>query len=149
MNPVEQSIEIGSDTVELARVREFVRDGIVAGSFPVDLANQVILAVDEAVVNVIAHAFDDSSDKVGRIRICQTIDPQRCRIVIDDDGMVDFDPQAILGDAEPDMERHVGDGRHSGLGMFIIRSIMDVVEYDQAADDGFRHRLRMERFAHR
>ena len=53
------------------------------------------------------------------------VEPQTFECRIRDQGEP-FEPEAIT---DPDMKRHVALGKKNGLGMFLMRQVMDSVEY--------------------
>jgi len=85
----------------------------------------VQLAVDEAVVNVITHAYHD--DPTGRIDLVFDICADRLIIRVRDWGL-GFDPDEL---PDPDPTHPEA----SGYGIYLIRRLMDEVVY-QAASDG-------------
>ncbi len=129
---------ITNDTHHLAALREMVREGITAAGFPLKLCNRVTIAVDEAITNIIEHAFPDVPRGRGRIKVTQDVDDQIYRMEIVDDGMLHYDPQQH---STVDIEEHVASGKDSGLGIFLIRRIMDQVDYN--FERGTRNHLTM------
>lgn len=93
-------------------------------------ASQLSLAVDEALCNVINHGYKRRED--GRIVVCvwPLTDPPGLRIVIEDDAM-QVEPTSI-------QPRDLDDVRPGGLGVHIIREIMDHVEYERREGGGMR-----------
>lgn len=85
----------------------------------------VQLAVDEAVVNVITHAYHD--DPAGRIELAFDICVDRLIIKVRDWGD-SFDPDEL---PDPDPTRPDA----SGYGVYLIRRLMDAVVY-QATSTG-------------
>ncbi len=101
--------------------------------FPDDVCGQVMLAVDEAVTNIIRHGYPDRDD--GPIDIAFTADesdPARASftIVIEDEGE-QIEPAQIKG-------RDLDDVRPGGLGVHIIREVMDHVSYTPRPERGMR-----------
>jgi len=86
----------------------------------------VQLAVDEAVDNVITHAY--KGDPAGRVRLTFELWPDRLVIQVRDWGL-GFDPSAIPA---PDFERFGG----SGYGVYLIRQLMDSVTYEPETAEG-------------
>jgi anti-sigma regulatory factor (Ser/Thr protein kinase) len=83
---------------------------------------QISLAVDEALCNIINHGYDRRPD--GRIRVSMWElggDAPGIRILVEDRAK-QVDPTTIRS-------RDLDDIRPGGLGVFIIREIMDSVEY--------------------
>jgi serine/threonine-protein kinase RsbW len=85
--------------------------------------SQIRLASEEALVNVINYAYPD---KGGNIEItCDIEDNQRLVVVIIDWG-ISFNP---LNMPEPDIKSPVEKRQIGGLGIYLVRSIMDEVNY--------------------
>jgi anti-sigma regulatory factor (Ser/Thr protein kinase) len=87
------------------------------------MLSSMTLALEEAVTNVIHYGFDDDDGAMIRIEI--TCDAGGLTAVIEDNGRA-FDPlQATAPDVTaPLEEREVG-----GLGIMLIRKLMDEVRY--------------------
>lgn len=132
---------IPNDTKYLATVREAVGDLIRKSQFPGDDLSRIILAVDEAVANIIEHAYASHNGGEAEIELVLHADLERFEVLVRDGGQR-FDPDRIQ---TPDMETHVREGRKSGLGIFLMRKIMDQVNY-RFRDDG-SNELQMIKFA--
>jgi serine/threonine-protein kinase RsbW len=91
--------------------------------------------VDEACANVIEHAYGHDTSKEVIIRA--TFDDKELRIDVADTGR-GFDP-STLGD--PSLEKLVADRRTGGLGMQVIKRVMDQVTYEMIP--GQKNELRM------
>jgi serine/threonine-protein kinase RsbW len=81
------------------------------------------LVVEEALTNVIFYAFDDKEQH--QIEVDITIAGQLLTTTISDDGKP-FDPTKR---DNPDITLSVDDRQIGGLGIFLIRKIMDQVNY--------------------
>jgi len=94
---------------------------------------QLELAVEEAVVNICLYAYE-----VPPGELLVSIEPGETRFVVEliDEG-VPFDPLAV---DEPDMRAAVEDRPIGGLGIFLVRRVMDEVSYLR---DGTRNILRL------
>lgn len=119
-------LTITNDTSCLQEVRDFVAVGIEEGGFPRKALNRIMVAVDEAITNVVEHAFRDVAVGDGEIKIKQTVDPDSYCITIEDNGLM-FEKSHI--DTDIDIRQHVSEGNAGGLGIFFMRQVMDVVDY--------------------
>ena len=129
------TLTVPSATEHLARIREFVANvGSQAGLGEDDVA-KLELAVDEACANVIEHAHGHDSNKEVTVRA--TFDTATLRIEVVDEGE-GFDPTAVP--ATP-VEQMVHDRRTGGLGLRVMKSLMDEVSYEIVP--GERNRLRL------
>ncbi len=129
------TLHVPSSTQNLAMIRDFVASvGEQAGLGEDDVA-KLELAVDEACANVIEHAHGHDTTKEVVVRA--TFDERTLHIeVIDTGSGFDFGhlPPADLGTL-------VHERRSGGLGMTVIRSLMDEVSYEIVPGDGNRLRL--------
>lgn len=99
-------------------------------------AHRLTLAIDEALANVIKHGYDGQPDQPIAITLSSTRGPDgRAGIVVEvrDRGR-QVNPQSIQG-------RDLNDVRPGGLGVHIIRAVMDVCEYSCPADGGMLLRM--------
>jgi len=103
------------------------------GFCPQDAA-QIALAVDEAICNIIKHGYERRED--GRIWISvwpiEEVKDDRygVRILLEDEGR-----QTVPSEIK---SRPLNEIRPGGLGVHIIRKVMDVVEYSQRAERGMQ-----------
>jgi serine/threonine-protein kinase RsbW len=130
-----QTLTITNDLAALSRVRDAVRASVESGRFPPRYLNRLQIAVDEAVTNIIEHGYAGQSPGKATIELALTVDADAFRIVIEDCGQT-FAPG---GAGELDIESHVRSGRGGGLGVFLMRKIMDLIEYH--AEKGAKNRL--------
>lgn len=84
------------------------------------------LVLDEVVTNVIDHGFD-GIDGEPEIRLTMTLEGRDLTIRVEDNGKA-FDP---LQAAPPDLDLPLEDRPVGGLGIHIVRSVMNTVEYDR------------------
>lgn len=130
-----QSLAITNDLAALASVRELVRTGVERSGFPPHYLNRLQIAVDEAVTNIIEHGYEGRPPGNAAIEMTLTIDRTQFRMVIEDYGTT-FDPEEL---GSVDIEKHVEAGQSGGLGVFLMRKIMDLIEYH--AENGKKNRL--------
>jgi len=129
------TLTVPSATENLALIREFVANvGSQAGLGEDDVA-KLELAVDEACANVIEHAHGQDSNKEVTVRA--TFDTATLRIEVVDEGE-GFDPTVV---PTTSVEQMVHDRRTGGLGLRVMKSLMDEVSYEIVP--GERNRLRL------
>ena len=141
MSSHHQDLIIPNDLATLAEVRTLVSDSVSKGGFPARYLNRLQIAVDEAVTNIIEHGYEDRPRGTGSIQVSATVNQDEFRIVIIDQGS-SFDPSSL---SDIDIERHVQAGHTGGLGVFLMRKIMDVVDYHY--ETGKRNRLLLVKYA--
>ena len=118
-------LTISNDHAYLAQVRDLVSRGVSAGEFPGQFLNRLQIAVDEAVTNIIEHGYAGQPRGSAAIEINVDVDSERFCIQISDNGL-SFDPNQM---SDVDIQTHVAAGRAGGLGVFLMRKIMDQVDY--------------------
>ena len=104
-------------------IREFVTSGAQAGLDAKDIA-KLELAVDEACANVIEHAYGHDATKEVTVRA--VVDDENLNIHVVDTGR-GFDPATI---PQPDLETLISNRKTGGLGLRVIKSLMDDVRYE-------------------
>ena len=118
-----KALKVKSRTENLSQIRDFV--GAVAAEVNIskDIVENIILAVDEACTNIIKHAYKYSPE--GEIEI--KIKPSASKFVISifDKG-ISFEPETI---PEPDLQKYYRQRRVGGLGIYLMRTLMDDVKY--------------------
>jgi serine/threonine-protein kinase RsbW len=107
----------------LGYVRDFILGFIRKNSLPAELENKVILAIDEAVANVIEHAYEEKN--IGYIDILADIDERKLSFTICDNGK-SFKPKLMK---KLDIQEFIKSGKKGGLGIFLMRQVMDEVKY--------------------
>jgi len=117
------SIEVESRTERLIEVRDFVSERARAFGFGDEDISKIALAVDEACTNVIKHAYRFDPTKI--IRVSVSGKNGEFAIVIKDDG-TRFNPTLVQ---PPDMKEYLTHYRRGGLGVYLMKSLMDRVEY--------------------
>ena len=108
---------------ELDRVSAAIEDFALEADWPLDLAFKVNLALEEVVINVMNYGHEDG---LHEIDIILTTEEDSLTIEIVDDGRP-FDP---LHDAPiPDVNAELEDRNIGGLGIHLVRKMMDDVRY--------------------
>jgi anti-sigma regulatory factor (Ser/Thr protein kinase) len=109
---------------ELDRLRGFLENTVVKQwSIPPAVGMSVNLALEEAFANIVQYAFDDQGPH--EIELLFELRDKQLVITITDDGHT-FDP--TKKDA-PDTTLPAGDRPVGGLGILLVRKIMDEVWY--------------------
>ncbi len=115
-------IEIPNDTAYLDDLRNFIIKVAQRFSFNQEDIDDIEFAVDEAVANIIEHAY---GGKRGYIFIKVTCSDADFTIELHDKGEK-FDP--TLGKL-PDLDEHHEKKKTGGLGIYIMRKLMDTIKY--------------------
>lgn len=126
-------LEILSNPLYLCGARELVSAVAKRLSFDEMSCCQIALAVDEALCNVIRHGYERQSDRPIWLSIYpegRADKPDTLRIVIEDEAR-QVDPDVIKS-------RDLDDVRPGGLGVHIIKEVMDEVRYEKRGPVGMR-----------
>lgn len=132
-----------NDTANLARIRSFVRDKAKTMGFATEELDKIELAVDEACANVIEHAYPPEAAGIPRshqLHLCLKLEFGKFTVIITDHGET-FDPAIIQ---PPDMSEYLAQYRVGGLGIYLMRSLMDEVDYH--IQPGIKNEVRMVKF---
>ncbi len=107
----------------LAEIAEFVRLEAEDAGLTNQEVFEVETAVDEAVSNVIEHAY--GGEGKGDIKIIFNPLTDGIKIIVEDTGEP-FDPTCI---PIPDLKAQLKDRKNHGLGYFLMCKLMDEVDY--------------------
>jgi anti-sigma regulatory factor (Ser/Thr protein kinase) len=126
------SLKITPSLDQLERITSVVEDLGERDDWPPDLIFKVNLVLDELWVNVVRY-----SGATGDVEVSLDTDADEVRLEIADDGRP-FDP---LSEAvEPDLDAALEERPIGGLGIFLVREMMDELHYRR--EDG-KNRLAM------
>ena len=120
---LERELIVKSSTDNLSLIRDFTKTAAADSGFPEDTIGKIILAVDEACTNVIKHAYKYSPE--GEIILFVKFDKSKFTISITDEGS-NFNPGVV---PDPDLKEYHKQKRVGGLGMFLMKKLMDEVKY--------------------
>ena len=117
------SIRIRCSKSNLKIVRDFVTDFLNPYGLSELLQNQIILAVDEITANLIKHSNKEDESKFINLKISRIKD---CLFFEFSDKGVPFDPGTYT---TPNTGSNIHDRGRSGMGLYLVQSIMDKVEF--------------------
>ncbi len=122
---MEKEIIIDNQLDEIPRVNQFIEELGMSLKLPSGITMSVNLAIEEAITNIIRHAYP--KDKTGEIMLRAAVAPGVLTFFISDEG-ISFDPtdkKLDNNEAPVSLEKRLT----QGLGLFLIRRTMDEVEY--------------------
>jgi len=120
-------LRLPNDLGAMTRLPEAVERFAAANRLSDAVANAISVAVDEAVSNAINHGFPAGGR--GEIAVRLSWRPGGVMVEVEDDG-VPFDP---LRAPPPDLTLALEDRPIGGLGVHLIRNLMDEVSYARVA----------------
>ena len=124
----EQHLTLPCDVADVPRLAAFIDQICEEAGIGMSTAMEVNLAVEEAVVNVMSYAYPNGIK--GAVDIDALVTDDELKFVISDKG-TPFDPtqQAEVDTSLSAEERTIG-----GLGIHLIRQIMDTIHYEHTDD---------------
>lgn len=120
---ITKKLVIKSRTENLSSLREFISDNANNAGLGTDDIDDIILAVDEACTNIIKHAYKSVPD--GEIIIEINYNSRKFTIKLIDHGN-SFDPESV---PVPDLQKYLRQRKVGGLGLYLMRTLMDDVKY--------------------
>lgn len=118
-----EKIIIGCDKSELVQIRQFTSDVLDSNAVPDLQAHKLVLAVDEVCANLIIHA--NNCNPHSQIEFTIDFKPKHIVFTFKDRGL-GFD---INQYESPSMDEIVSTRRQGGLGLMLVKRIMDKIEF--------------------
>ena len=119
-----KTIQFAAKFEHLDEIREYVGEIAREGGFSDKDVYNIQLATDEAASNIIEHAYEKIRD--GILELSCGMHDDRITIVLIDHGE-SFDPSEI---PLPDLKADLSKRKIGGLGIFLMRKLMDEVHYE-------------------
>ncbi len=133
-------LKLPIETANLEIVREFVARIAQNMGFSEENIHRIELAVDEASTNVIRHAYKGAASNAKFLTVEVTTHADRLEIDVIDAGK-GFDPDQVK---TPEMDVYLKKMKRGGLGLYLIKTLMDKVEYK--IKPGKKNRVRMIKY---
>ena len=130
----ERRTSVPSEAMQLPILTRFLQEFWSATELPQAEALTFELALEEVFMNVVMHGA--SADGVPRVEVSVALGDGALTLTVEDDGPA-FDPLSL---AAPDVTASLDERRVGGLGVFLVRRMMDSVSYHRV---GTRNQLRM------
>ena len=123
------TIELANEIDEIQRMIAAIEEFGERHAVPEAVVGHFVLSLDELVTNVISYGYPDRSSRI--ILVSLRLDAQE-RLIAEliDDG-VPYDP---LQTPPPDLDADLDDRPIGGLGVHIVKTLMDSVEYRRDGD---------------
>lgn len=118
-----------ADEAHLDEAIAFAKEMLAEKPVPKKITTQILTAVDEVFTNIFSYAYQDG-DGAGTVRLGIRVDEKTILLRFSDSGLA-FDP---LKAADPDLDIPAEEREIGGLGIFLVKKMMDKVIY--ARKDG-------------
>jgi sigma-B regulation protein RsbU (phosphoserine phosphatase) len=122
----ERQITVDAKKECLDRVINFISAEIMRTNYKTEIRNEIEIAVEEIFLNIAHYAYGQEG---GKVKISVSTDNE-LKITFEDNGKP-FNPTE---QPPPDFEKPVKDREIGGLGLYIVKQIMDRVEYTRSED---------------
>lgn len=116
---------IKSELAEIARLAEQIEEFGVNNNIEPRYIFNINLSLDELLTNTINYGYDDNEEHVIIINMYLAV--SEIVIQVQDDGKP-FNP---LDMPDPDLNRDLDERPAGGLGIYLVRTMMDQVEYER------------------
>jgi len=126
-----RQLQIVNQIGELVRIEAFLEELGDSWEFPLPLVMSLNLVLEEAVTNIVQYGYDDTAEHF--IDLLFGLEGDRLTITLVDDGH-EYDPTAR---EDPDIHLPAGERPIGGLGIFLIRKIMDTVVYQRKENKNY------------
>lgn len=118
-----KTLTVDAKVENLETVTEFVDSFLEENDCPMKTEMQVNISIDEVFHNIVSYAYDEKNGKI-EIQI-ESGDPVKLVLIFKDSG-TPFNP---LENADPDITLSSDDREAGGLGIFMVKKLMDNVTY--------------------
>ena len=118
-----------NEMAEVSRMRGFFFSVCREYGICDEMAKRLNLAIEEWVANVINYAYPKGTR--GHVEMTANVSPSRLLTVVIKDHGVPFDPTSY---AEVDVDAELDERTIGGLGIHMVRGIMDSMSYERTAN---------------
>lgn len=120
---MEYTLTLHNDVQEVPLLARFIDTISEENAMDMEMSKNINLAVEEAVVNVMNYAYPEGT--VGEVKIDASVTDGLLTLLISDSG-TPFDPTVKK---DPDINLPAEKRAIGGLGILLVRQIMDTVTY--------------------
>jgi anti-sigma regulatory factor (Ser/Thr protein kinase) len=132
----EQRTSVAAEAAHLPQLTAFLQQFWSSASLPPGLCLAFELALEEIFMNVVMHG--SAGEDVRQVQVSLALTTEGLTMTVEDDGPR-FDPLSL---PPPDVTASLAGRPVGGLGVFLVRKIMDTVSYARVAE---RNQLRMSK----
>jgi serine/threonine-protein kinase RsbW len=132
----ERRTSVPSEAAQLPVLAQFLQEFWSAADLPPAQSLPFEIALEEIFMNVVMHGSSGAGS--GRVDVCLALADNNLTLAVEDEGPP-FDPLTL---AAPDTKARLEERRVGGLGVYLVRQLMDAVCYARV---GPRNQLRMSK----
>lgn len=119
------TIRVKNQISEIERLSKVVADFFLENGLSEQSRDDVTLALDEMLANVILHGLPNSTEHEIIVQLC--LEPGFVTVAVEDEGFP-FNP---LDAPEPDLTGPIEKRSIGGLGIHLVKNIMDKLDYQR------------------
>lgn len=124
-----KTIRLSARIASLDTLIQFVSDFLGANGFPGERIQEIEMAAEEVLVNIIRYAYPEGEP--GEVEIRGRSESDHELILEFEDSGAPFDPTSI---PEPDLNLSLSEREVGGLGVFLVRKMVNEVRYRRAGE---------------
>ncbi len=121
---MQQALKVKANQATLDTVIDSIDEFLVKNGCPEEIRTLITIAAEEIYVNIAHYAYGNVEGEAN-VEMCVCPDPSRYRLTFRDTGKP-FNP---LEKEDPDLELPAEERPVGGLGIYMVRQMMDHVEY--------------------
>jgi serine/threonine-protein kinase RsbW len=126
--PVKKVLHVLNQINELSRIEVFLPELADEWGLPQSLILSVNLVLEEVFTNIVSYGYNDKNNHIISIEFEKESDELKISVI--DDGIA-YDPTLK---EDPDITLSAADRPVGGLGIYLIKQIMDKVEYKRIGE---------------
>ena len=126
--PIKYKLSVSNQLSELGNIHSTLEKLINDWDIPLQFGMPLNLAIEEAFTNVVNYAYHDHEQRLIDIEFVRT--ENQIEIIITDNGFP-YDPTQ---NADPRTDLPLEERPIGGLGIFLIKKLMDDVQYQRHSD---------------
>lgn len=134
------SLIVASSYDELANIRDFIYDQAIEFGFSIEITQKIVLAVDEACTNLIKYGYFQNPDNAINIYIEHDKNAFIIKIM---DTSKSFNPKDR---PDTDVKTYIRQMLKGGLGIQIIKLVIDEIDYIPASTDNNQNILILKKY---
>lgn len=132
----ERRTSVAGEPSQLPALTRFLREFWAAAALPPEAAPPFEIALEEVFINVATHGAP--AGRPAQVEVSLRREGEELTLLIEDDGPA-FNPLTL---PTPNVHARLEDRRVGGLGVHLVRQLMDAVSYER---DGARNCLRLRK----
>lgn len=126
-----RELKVEATIENLAKVFVFLQEALEKADVPPKVKRQIKLCVEELYMNITHYAYNpDTGPASIAVDVMKDSEPTRVVVSFTDQGKP-YDP---LAKEDPDLELGIDDRPIGGLGIYLVKTTMDKIEYERKDD---------------